>query len=261
MSQSKLLAEGILSETQVILGWLIDTRQLKLFITKEKAKRILIELKELIKCAENCTIIKRKLLESIVGKLQDISFIIPKGKFFLNRLRYRLKVVNRSKVAKTRKSTERHAMIAKWALHWDCWLNFCKRVNQSDLFLRNIDSQRGITKVNYFEAFTELYRHNYFSRQLRLPIRSRTISESLGQIGSNFQDNSVENPVKIPYSTHFVRYIHKLLLSYKEVDPPTKRQASLPMCVFKDLLDDKSTALDEAIGELNNRALHFVMRS
>ena len=67
--------------------------------------------------------------------------------------------------------------------------------------------------------------------------------------------------MKIPYSTHFVRNIHKLLLSYKEVDPPTKRQASLPMCVFKDLLDDKSTALDEAIGELTNGALHFAMRS
>ena len=55
--------------------------------------------------------------------------------------------------------------------------------------------------------------------------------------------------------------IHKILLSYKEVDPPIKRQASLPMCVFKDLLDDKSTALDEAIGELTNGALHFAVRS
>ena len=95
LSQSKLLAEGILSEIQVILGWLIDTRQLKIFITKEKAKRILIELKELIKCAVNRTKINRKLLESIVGKLQDISFIIPEGKFFLNRLRYRLRVMKR----------------------------------------------------------------------------------------------------------------------------------------------------------------------
>ena len=33
------------------------------------------------------------------------------------------------------------------------------------------------------------------------------------------------------------------------------------MCVFKDFLDDKSTALDEAIGKLTNRALHFAMRS
>ena len=95
LSQSKLLAEGILSEIQVILGWLIDTRQLKIFITTEKAKRILIELKELIKCAKNRRKIDRKLLESIVGKLQDISFIIPEGKFFLNRLRYRLRVLKR----------------------------------------------------------------------------------------------------------------------------------------------------------------------
>ena len=95
LSQVKLLAEGILSETQIILGWLIDTRQLKLFITKEKAKRILIELKDLIKCAKNRTKFKKTLLESVVGKLQDISFIIPEGKFFLNRLRYRLKVMER----------------------------------------------------------------------------------------------------------------------------------------------------------------------
>ena len=33
------------------------------------------------------------------------------------------------------------------------------------------------------------------------------------------------------------------------------------MCVFKDFLDDKSTALDEAIGELTIGALHFTMRS
>ena len=93
MSQVKLLAEVILSETQVILVWLIDTRQLKLFITKEKAKRILIELKDLIKCAENCSKFKKTLLESVVGKLQDITFIIPEGKFFLNCLQYRLKVM------------------------------------------------------------------------------------------------------------------------------------------------------------------------
>ena len=35
----------------------------------------------------------------------------------------------------------------------------------------------------------------------------------------------------------------------------------MPICVFKDSLDDKSTALNEAIGELTNGALHFAMRS
>ncbi len=95
LSQEKLLAEGILSETQVILGWLIDTRQLKLFITSQKSRRILIGLKNLIKYATDKLPINRKSLESMIGKLQDVAFIIPEGKFFLNRFRYRLKVLPR----------------------------------------------------------------------------------------------------------------------------------------------------------------------
>ena len=162
---------------------------------------------------------------------------------------------------KSRKSNERHATIAKRALHWDRWLQFCREVNQTDPFLRDITSKRSFTKVNYFEAFSELYRHNYFSKKFRIPIRSGTISESLSQIGAIFEDNSIENPVKIPYSTHFVRDINKLLLSYKEEDPPTKRQASLPLCVFNALRDDDATNLDQAIGELTNGALYFAMRS
>ena len=48
LSQKKLKGEGILSEQQVILGWLINTRMLKLVITKDKARQILIELKDMV---------------------------------------------------------------------------------------------------------------------------------------------------------------------------------------------------------------------
>jgi hypothetical protein len=51
------------------------------------------------------------------------------------------------------------------------------------------------------------------------------------------------------------------LLSYKEEDPPTKKQASLPMCVFEDLLQNTNNELEEAVGELTNGALFFAMRS
>ena len=163
-------------------------------------------------------------------------------------------------VDKSRNSNERHATIAKQALHWDLWLQFCREVNQTDP-LRNITSKRSFTKINYFEAFSELYRHNYFSQKIRIPIWSGTISESLSQIGAIFEDNSIENPVKIPYSTLFVRDINKLLLSYKEEDPPTKRQASLPLCVFNALRNNDTTILDQAISELTNGALYFAMRS
>ena len=49
LSQKKLKEEGILSAQQVILRWLINTRMLKLFIIKDKACRILIELKDMVK--------------------------------------------------------------------------------------------------------------------------------------------------------------------------------------------------------------------
>ena len=92
LSQKRLKEEGILSGQQVILGWLINTRMLKLFVTKDKACQILIELKDMVKQAKQKMAVHRKNLESMIGKLNGIAFIVPEGRFFLNCLRYRHKV-------------------------------------------------------------------------------------------------------------------------------------------------------------------------
>ncbi len=97
LSQKKLWEEGILAERQVILGWLIDTRLMKLFITTQKAKRLLIDIKNMLVIGNAKTVVPRKALESLIGKLTDISYIIPEGRFFLNRLRYRHKVIPRGR--------------------------------------------------------------------------------------------------------------------------------------------------------------------
>ena len=65
---------------------------LKLFIKKDKACQILIELKDMVKRAKKKMAVHRKKLESIIGKLNDIAFIVPEGRFFLNCLQYRHKV-------------------------------------------------------------------------------------------------------------------------------------------------------------------------
>ena len=70
---------------------------LKLFVTKDKAQRILIELKDMVKRAEQKMSVHRKKLESMIGKLNDIAFIVPEGRFFLNRLRYQHKVSPRGR--------------------------------------------------------------------------------------------------------------------------------------------------------------------
>ena len=82
LSQTKLWAEGILSYKQIILGWLMDTRSIKLIITKDKVKQILIVLKKRFKWQK----VKNQFLEKrmIGSKLTDISFLVQEGRLFLN---------------------------------------------------------------------------------------------------------------------------------------------------------------------------------
>jgi len=51
--------------------------------------KLKLELQDLYKSFENGSQVNGKLLESVIGKLVNICFIIPEGRFFINRLRFR----------------------------------------------------------------------------------------------------------------------------------------------------------------------------
>ena len=53
----------------------------------------------------------------------------------------------------------------------------------------------------------------------------------------------------------------QLIKAYKEADPPTQRQASLPIVVFYHLLQQSNSPVGEAVGQLAGGALFFAMRS
>lgn len=92
LNPDKLRAEGTLREQQVILGWLICTASMKVFITSSKASLIIHMLDNFIIMAKSGQILDfktRKDLESLIGKLQDVSIGFHEGNYFLNRLRYR----------------------------------------------------------------------------------------------------------------------------------------------------------------------------
>ena len=90
LQQTKLIAEGWFEESKVVLGWLINTRALRIFFPRMKALQLKLELQELHKSFEEESQVNGKLLESVIGKLVNICFIIPEGRFFINRLRFRL---------------------------------------------------------------------------------------------------------------------------------------------------------------------------
>jgi hypothetical protein len=87
----KLLAEGRQEEVKVILGWLINSRIWRIFIPDDKAKRWMIDIDELIEKGRNKERVFRQELESILGKANEAAFIARELRFFLSRLRFRLK--------------------------------------------------------------------------------------------------------------------------------------------------------------------------
>ena len=92
LSLRKLLGEGKLSEIKNTLGWIINTRLFTISLEEEKFLRWNKEIKDLI---ASCKPTTSSVLESIIGKINHAAFIIPLIRYFLTRLRYRLKVITK----------------------------------------------------------------------------------------------------------------------------------------------------------------------
>lgn len=91
ISDRKFEAEGTPRETQMVLGWLIDTRNFRIFLPVDKAVHWTAELNNVLKDDYR---IKTKEIESTIGRLNNVGYVMPHGRFFLNRLR---RLLNRCK--------------------------------------------------------------------------------------------------------------------------------------------------------------------
>ena len=83
LGPDKLEAEGRGSERQIVLGWEIRTRDLKVALPYDKHLAWRQDLVALI----NASRASRKELESMIGRLNHASFLIPLSRHFLNELR------------------------------------------------------------------------------------------------------------------------------------------------------------------------------
>ena len=86
VNSDKHQAEGLLEEVKVILGWRFNFRSFKVFLPSSKLKDWSIDIDAAIKNKR----IKTMTFESIVGRLNHAGYVVPFGKYFLNRLRRRL---------------------------------------------------------------------------------------------------------------------------------------------------------------------------
>jgi hypothetical protein len=86
LSPEKLEAEGIPVEVQNVLGWSIDTRRLLLMLPLDKYLAWSGDIDAVIKSSR----ISSSDLESLVGRLNHVSFLIPLSRHFLSRFRDRV---------------------------------------------------------------------------------------------------------------------------------------------------------------------------
>ena len=92
LSVAKLLAERGMDETKTILGWIVDTRSLTLYYPSVNSKLLVLEIDSMLELFKTKKPIDRTKLERLIGKLNNIAFLVPEGCSFLNRLRFRHRV-------------------------------------------------------------------------------------------------------------------------------------------------------------------------
>ena len=84
MSKTKLAGEGQPCESKVMLGWLINTRTMRIYLPVDKAFDWKRDINNILKCIK----VKHKQMETLIGRLNHCGHILPMGRYFLNRLRH-----------------------------------------------------------------------------------------------------------------------------------------------------------------------------
>ena len=92
LSLRKLYGEGNLSESKTILGWDVNTRTMRIHLPKLKSQEWSLDIKHLI---DQTGTVTSKVLERTIGRLNHAGYIIPHSRYFLNRIRYHLKMALR----------------------------------------------------------------------------------------------------------------------------------------------------------------------
>ena len=83
LSLKKFLAEATPAERQIILGWIVDTRLFLIALPQHKVTGWKQELRRLRKAGHA----SEQELDSLIGRLNHIGYILPAARHFLGRLR------------------------------------------------------------------------------------------------------------------------------------------------------------------------------
>lgn len=110
LGPDKLAAEGRSAERQVVLGWEIRTREFTVALPKDKHQAWIGDLKSVVARREA----SRQETESLIGRLNHASYVIPLSRHFLNEVRRKCLSVHQRSNRQTIRFTEEIADFELW---------------------------------------------------------------------------------------------------------------------------------------------------
>jgi hypothetical protein len=172
LSKSKMKAEGKPSEIAKVLGWILNTRTLKVYLPEDK---LVIWTREIDEIINNKTkSVLDKTLESLIGRLQHAAVMFTPGKHFLSRL---YSALSRAKVTKfTRLSAIEIADLKLWK-------NFLKLANEGVSMNMVVQQEPDVILLTDASTSKGLGGYNVQTGQAwRLPIQNWMVGLSINTL-------------------------------------------------------------------------------
>ena len=137
------------------------------------------------------------------------------------------------------------------------WRRFLEQCGIESEFLYGFSCEQ---KISLLQAYAEALRRNLLGPTKKAQLAGSTITAAIRGLCSSFRTNFRQNPILESSGERSIA-ISRQLTGYTNDDPAPKHQKCLPKSVFEAILNDESSHLTIAIGQLIVGALFFGMRS
>ena len=117
VAEAKLLAEGGIEEVKTLLGWVFDSRRLLISLPDDKCHSWTADILDILISSEATY----QELDTIIGRLNHVGYIIPTARHFLSRIR---------KLKMKAKFKRKVSIPAQVHADFNLWCGFLKKANK-----------------------------------------------------------------------------------------------------------------------------------
>ena len=140
---------------------------------------------------------------------------------------------------------------------FDRWIRFLRDMGIEDEWLSQYQQDQ---RIYLLSAFAGSCRRNEYGTTRKSILLGKTVKSTITNVRSAFRANLRPDPALDP-DMKCSLFLIRQFSGYTDADPATKQEKALPLSVFRKLLENNFTPLDEALGQLANGAFFFGMRS